>query len=134
MAHILIPDPKDKHYILILYDYTTKTIIAQSQRALQFTIILLPSLIFIPSEISWRQQDKWDVHWLFTSNFTNSVYHPGWYSPTWWRTLLPEEQLDCTPEEMDEAVNGYFGVSYVSFPKNADPKKRVSKMVRLAEL
>ncbi|XP_072046611.1 gamma-aminobutyric acid type B receptor subunit 1-like [Amphiura filiformis] len=56
-------------------------------------------------------------------------FTPGWYSPEWWRKRGPGEDLDCTPEQMEMAVNGYFGVSYVSLPKDADPTDRVSKMV-----
>ncbi|XP_063956536.1 gamma-aminobutyric acid type B receptor subunit 1-like isoform X1 [Lytechinus pictus] len=32
----------------------------------------------------------------------------GWYSNEWWRVRDPDHPHDCTSEQMDEAVRGYF--------------------------
>nr|XP_054755802.1 gamma-aminobutyric acid type B receptor subunit 2-like isoform X2 [Lytechinus pictus] len=46
----------------------------------------------------------------------------GWYMRDWW--LVEDDRIDCTPEELTEAVEGYFAVD--SMDTNIDDRMSVS--------
>eukprot|EP00057_Strongylocentrotus_purpuratus_P002782 XP_003725244.1 PREDICTED: gamma-aminobutyric acid type B receptor subunit 1 [Strongylocentrotus purpuratus] len=46
----------------------------------------------------------------------------GWYMRDWW--LVEDDRIDCTPEELTEAVEGYFAVD--SMDTNVDDRMSVS--------
>ncbi|XP_072027769.1 gamma-aminobutyric acid type B receptor subunit 1-like [Amphiura filiformis] len=43
---------------------------------------------------------------------------PAWFQTYWWRIRNPEENIDCTIEQMDEATKGYLGVYQIIFLEN----------------
>jgi len=47
------------------------------------------------------------------------IYIKGFYGPEWWRKVDEENAHDCTPEQMDEAVQGYFTAD--ALPLNNEP-------------
>lgn len=49
----------------------------------------------------------------------------GWYMRDWW--LVEDDGIDCTPEELTEAVEGYFAVD--SMDTNVDDRMSVSGLV-----
>ena len=36
---------------------------------------------------------------------------PGFYDIEWWKT--PDDSIDCTPDQLGHAVEGYFSASIV---------------------
>ncbi|XP_077865360.1 gamma-aminobutyric acid type B receptor subunit 2-like [Saccoglossus kowalevskii] len=45
---------------------------------------------------------------------------PGWYYPNWWKSLA-EDLTDCTPEQLDLAVEGHLGIEV--YPVTTDLEK-----------
>lgn len=37
----------------------------------------------------------------------------GWYDDNWWKKRLDEENVDCSPSEMSQAVEGYLATDHV---------------------
>ncbi|XP_006816506.2 gamma-aminobutyric acid type B receptor subunit 2-like [Saccoglossus kowalevskii] len=46
---------------------------------------------------------------------------PGWYYPNWWRSSDVQGLTDCTPEQLDLAVEGHLGIEV--YPVTTDLEK-----------
>ena len=57
-----------------------------------------------------------------------SPNHVGWLHENWWRD--PDDSIDCTPAELDEAVADYLGVYSDNFPSDEGRTPTISGLVR----
>ena len=56
----------------------------------------------------------------------SAAFLPGFYSPQWWRTVKAGEH-DCTIEELEAAIQGYFTAD--ALPSNPSRKPGISGKV-----
>ena len=56
----------------------------------------------------------------------------GWFKAGWWQ--IPDDSIDCTVDQMNEATSYYFGVAGVFLPKPGSRKPSVAGLVSIAHL
>ena len=60
----------------------------------------------------------------------NNVFVTGFYSPEWWKVQHPDDPHDCTVEQLEKAILGYFTADALPEQLSSDRKRGLSGKVK----